>query len=191
MSLINFSDYLDELLNAPIIETLGEDEVIVEWAEEDWNKFTVAEKLELETEANGWSMWQIGSIEDPGKSGMYIVAEDEHIWEYIHQLEEATCDACGEDPCICNKTESDINAEEWLKEYKARTTQQRRQTQKNKDRLKFQNRSQKLKDKIERKKGGNKVKRIKLRKKWLKVNSAKIANAQKVYGGKVKSKYTK
>ena len=50
---------------------------------------------------------------------------------------------------------------------------------------------QKLKDKIERKKGGNKVKRIKLRKKWLKVNRAKIANAQKVYGGKVKSKYTK
>ena len=68
-------------------------------------------------------MWQIGSIEDPGKSGMYIVAEDEHIWEYIHQLEEATCDACGEDPCICNKTESDINAEEWLKEYKGKAAE--------------------------------------------------------------------
>ena len=81
--------------------------------------------------------------------------------------------------------------EECLKEFKARNTQQRRQTQKNKDRMKFQNRQGKLKDKIERKKGGNKVRRLKIRKKWQKVNKSKIANAQKVYGGKVHSKFTK
>ena len=61
-------------------------------------------------------------------------------------------------------------AEETLKEYKAKNTQQRRATQKNKDRNKFSNRQGKLKDKIERKKGGVKVKRLKLRKKWQKVN---------------------
>ena len=81
--------------------------------------------------------------------------------------------------------------EEDLEEYKAKNTMQRKATQRNKDRMKFSNRQGKLKDKIERKKGGNKVKRIKMRKKWQKVNKSKIANAQKVYGGKVHSKFTK
>lgn len=81
--------------------------------------------------------------------------------------------------------------EECLKEFKARNTQQRRQTQKNKDRQKFANRQDKLKAKIDRKKGGNKVRRLKIRKKWQKVNKSKIKNAQKVYGGKVHSKFTK
>ena len=81
--------------------------------------------------------------------------------------------------------------EEELVEYKARNTMQRRATQKNKDRQKFQNRATKIKAKIERKKGGNKVKRIKLRKKWMRKNKSKIKNANKVFGGKVKSKFTK
>ena len=81
--------------------------------------------------------------------------------------------------------------EEELVEYKARNTMQRRATQKNKDRQKFQNRAAKIKAKIERKKGGNKVKRIKLRKKWMRKNKTKIKNANKVFGGKVKSKFTK
>jgi len=89
------------------------------------------------------------------------------------------------------RAELEAEEEECLKEFKARNTQQRRQTQKNKDRMKFQNRQGKLKDKIERKKGGNKVRRLKIRKKWQKVNKSKIANAQKVYGGKVHSKFTK
>lgn len=81
--------------------------------------------------------------------------------------------------------------EDELDEYKARNTMQRRATQKTKDRMKFRNRAQKLKAKIERKKGGNKVKRIKMRKKWMRKNKSKIKNAQKVFGGKVKSKFTK
>ena len=81
--------------------------------------------------------------------------------------------------------------EEDLDEYKAKNTMQRKATQRNKDRMKFSNRQGKLKDKIDRKKGGNKVKRLKIRKKWQKVNKSKIKNAQKVYGGKVHSKFTK
>ena len=92
---------------------------------------------------------------------------------------------------IAERAELEAEEEECVKEYKARNTQQRRDTQRNKDRNKFSNRQQKLKAKIHRKKGGVKVKRLKMRKKWQKVNKAKIANAQKVYGGKVKSKFTK
>ena len=89
-----------------------------------------------------------------------------------------------------NKITEEVTEEE-LVEYKARNTMQRRATQKNKDRQKFQNRATKIKAKIERKKGGNKVKRIKLRKKWMRKNKSKIRNANKVFGGKVKSKFTK
>ena len=78
-----------------------------------------------------------------------------------------------------------------LDEYKAKNTMQRRSTQRVKDKQKFQNRGDKLRAKIDRKKGGNKVKRIKMRKKWMRKNKAKIKNAQRVYGGKVKSKFTK
>ena len=87
--------------------------------------------------------------------------------------------------------EEDELTERKSKKYKAKNTQQRRKTQRNKDRMKFQNRQGKLKDKIERKKGGVKVKRLKLRKKWMKKNKAQIKNAQRVYGGKVHSKFTK
>jgi hypothetical protein len=87
--------------------------------------------------------------------------------------------------------EEDELAERKSKKYKAKNTQQRRKTQRNKDRMKFQNRQGKLRDKIERNKGGVKVKRLKLRKKWMKKNKAQIKNAQRVFGGKVTSKYTK
>lgn len=186
MSLIKFSDYLDEALSVPVIETLADNEIIVEWSEEDWFKFTVAERAELESEAiGGWSAWQVEPIDSP------LIAEDEKIWEYIHTLDEEACDACGEDPCICNKDEADINAESWLKEYKARNTMQRKKTMRAKDMNKFKDRGKKLRDKIDRNKGGKKVKRIKMNKKRLRVNKAKIANAQKVYGGKAHSKFTK
>ena len=89
------------------------------------------------------------------------------------------------------RAELEAEEEECLREFKARNTQQRRATQKNKDRNKFKDRQGKLKAKIDRKKGGNKVRRLKRRKKWQKVNKSKIKNAQKVYGGKVKSKFTK
>jgi|TARA_B110000116_G_scaffold59471_1_gene50883 hypothetical protein len=89
------------------------------------------------------------------------------------------------------RAELEAEEEECLREFKARNTQQRRATQKNKDRNKFKDRQGKLKAKIDRKKGGNKVRRLKIRKKWQKVNKSKIKNAQKVYGGKVKSKFTK
>ena len=81
--------------------------------------------------------------------------------------------------------------EDDLDEYQARNTQQRRKTQFKKDRLKHSDRQVKLKAKIDRKKGGNKVHRLKVRKKWQKINKSKIANAQKVYGGKAHSKFTK
>ena len=87
--------------------------------------------------------------------------------------------------------EEDELAERKSKRYKARNTQQRRKTQRNKDRMKFQNRQGKLQAKIERKKGGVKVKRLKLRKKWMKKNKAQIKNAQRVFGGKAISKFTK
>ena len=105
-----------------------------------------------------------------------IVEWSEAEWRKLHNYERAELEA---------------EEEECIKEYKARNTQQRRATQRNKDRQKFQNRQGKLKAKIDRKKGGNKVKRLKLRKKWQRVNKSKIANAQKVFGGKVKSKFTK
>jgi hypothetical protein len=87
---------------------------------------------------------------------------------------------------------AEIEAEESdLEEYKSRNTMQRRDTQRNKDRKKFSNRQDKLKAKIHRAKGGVKVKRLKVRKKWQKINKSKIANAHRVYGGKIKSKFTK
>ncbi len=89
------------------------------------------------------------------------------------------------------RAELDEEEEEALKEYQAKNTMQRRSMQRNKDRNKFKDKQKKRLDKIERNKGGNKVKRKKLRGKWMRVNKAKIANAQKVYGNKVHSKFTK
>ena len=140
--MIKFSEYLDYLCLASAMEELTDEEVIVEWSEEEWYKLSIAERAELEAEAiDGWAKWQI--------------------------------------------------EEEDLDEFKARNTQQRRQTQLNKDRQKHSNRQDKLKAKIDRKKGGNKVRRLKVRKKWQKINKSKIKNAQRVYGGKVHSKFTK
>ena len=197
MSLVKFSEYLAEAVS------IKDDEAIVEWTEEGWNSLTVSEKAELEAEAVlGWAMWHIGPLDkdDDGKldpddeemTGRFVAHEGtEAINGYIDSLNEAACDACGEDPCICDNDETSMTEDEWLERYKPRNTQQRRQTQKNKDRMKFKNRGAKLKAKIDRKKGGNRVKRIKLRKKWMRKNKSKIKNAQKVYGGKVRSKFTK
>ena len=149
MSIIKFAEYVEEELSPDVI--LGEDEVIIEWSEEEWYKLSVAERAELEAEAiDGWSKWQIGEMDSP-----YVEEEDD------------------------------------LDEYQARNTQQRRKTQFKKDRLKHSDRQVKLKAKIDRKKGGNKVHRLKVRNKWKKINKSKIANAQRVYGGKIKSKFTK
>jgi hypothetical protein len=197
MSLVKFSEYLEESVS------IKDDEAIVEWSEDGWNSLTVSEKAELEAEAVlGWAMWHLGPLDKDGDgkldpddeemTGRFIAHEGmDAINGYIDSLIESACDVCGEDPCLCNNEETAVTEEAWLTEYKARNTQQRRKTQKNKDRGKFKNRAQKLKAKINRKKGGNRVKRIKLRKKWMRINKSKIKNAQKVYGGKVKSKFTK
>ena len=195
MRIIKFSEYFSEAVS------IKEDEAIVEWTEEGWHSLTIAERAELEAEAVlGWAMWHIGPIDkddaenpdDDEDSGRFVAYEGEGaISEYLDSINEASCDACGENPCICDNAESAMSEEAWLIEYKAKNTQQRRKTQKNKDRMKFKNRGAKLKAKIDRKKGGNKVKRIKLRKKWMKKNKSKIKNAQRVYGGKVHSKFTK
>jgi hypothetical protein len=178
MSLVKFSEFSEALKVSTMLDELEEDCCIVEWTEEDWHKFSVKEKAELESEAvNGWAIWAIGK--EPEEDDDAEIYEDETIWEYINSLEEY-CDTCGKEPCECD-----------ISEYKARNTMQRRKTQKNKDRLKFSNRATKLRAKIDRKKGGNKVKRIKMRKKWMRKNKSKIKNAQKVFGGKVKSKFTK
>jgi len=92
---------------------------------------------------------------------------------------------------IAERAEIEAEEEETIKEYKAKNTQQRRKTQFTKDRMKHSNRSQKLKAKIDRNKGGAKVHRKKVRLKWKKVNKSKIANANRVYGNKIKSKFTK
>ena len=92
---------------------------------------------------------------------------------------------------IAERAEIEAEEEECLKEFKARNTQQRRKTQFTKDRMKHSNRSQKLKAKIDRNKGGAKVHRKKVRLKWKKVNKSKIATANRVYGNKIKSKFTK
>jgi hypothetical protein len=198
MSLVKFSEYFDEAVE------IGNGEAIVEWTEEGWNSLTIAERAELEAEAiTGWAMWHIGPLDkdfdgeldpdDEKYTGRFVAYEGASaISEYIDTINEAACDACGEDPCVCDPDVSEeITPEMWLEKYKARNTQQRRKTQKNKDRMKFKNRGAKLKAKINRKKGGNKVKRIKLRKKWMRINKSKIKNAHKVYGGKVHSKFTK
>ena len=87
--------------------------------------------------------------------------------------------------------EEDELAKRKYKKYKAKNTQQRRKTQRNKDQMKFQDRQGKLQRRIHNKKGGVRVKRLKLRKKWMKKNRAQIKNAERVYGGKVHSKFTK
>lgn len=87
------------------------------------------------------------------------------------------------------KTFGDVLDE--IKRYVARNTNKRRLTQRKKDLNKFKDRSVKRKAKIDRKKAGNRVKRLKLRKKWIRRNKVKIRNANKVFGGKIKSKFTK
>jgi hypothetical protein len=186
MSLVKFSEYFYEGVE------IGNGEAIVEWSEEGWNSLTIAERAELEAEAiTGWAMWHIGPLDkdndgeldpdDEEMTGRFIAYEGASaISEYIDTINEDDLDE-----------ETELTEDEWLERYKPRNTQQRRKTQKNKDRMKFKGRAQKLKAKINRKKGGNKVKRIKLRKKWMRKNKSKIKNAQKVYGGKVRSKYTK
>ena len=186
MSLVKFSEYFYEAVE------IGNGEAIVEWSEEGWNSLTIAERAELEAEAiTGWAMWHIGPLDkdndgeldpdDEEMTGRFIAYEGASaISEYIDTINEDDLDE-----------ETELTEDEWLERYKPRNTQQRRKTQKNKDRMKFKGRAQKLKAKIDRKKGGNKVKRIKLRKKWMRKNKSKIKNAQKVYGGKVRSKYTK
>ena len=174
MSLIKFSEYFNEAIQVPVLGEDSDDCVIVEWSEEEWLKLTVSERAELEAEAvNGWAMWQIGAMDDD-KDG----EPDEYSGMYEGEEEISMFLAMNED-------------DDTLDEYQARNTMQRRKTQKNKDRMKFKDRGAKLKAKIERKKGGVKVKRIKMRKKWMRKNKAKIKNAQKVFGGKVKSKFTK
>ena len=149
--MITFSDYLDTQIFLSVLETLTDDECIIEWSEEEWYKLSVADRAVLEAEAiDGWSKWHIGDI---------------------------------------NETEDELR--EKVKRYKPKTTQQRRATQINKDRQKFSNRADKLKASVERKKGGVKVHRLKVRKKWKKRNATKIATANKVYGNKITSKFTK
>ena len=182
MSVLKFSEYIQEAVGVPIAIALASDELIVEWDESDWYNLTVAERAELEAESQGWAVWHVGSDlgdddkDDEGEDGQFIVYEGEKMFEFIETFPD-------EDETFTEET--------FVQEYKARNTMQRRKTQKVKDVGKFKNRQVKLKAKIDRKKGSNKVRRLKVRKKWMKKNRAKIKNAQKVYGGKVRSKFTK
>lgn len=131
-------------------------------------------------------LWESISVEDRAM----IMAESANggaAYTYADDDDDPN-DPDGKDDEIYEDEDLD---EDELEEYKARNTQQRRQTQRTKDRQKFMNRGEKLRAKIERKKGSVKARRLKLRKKWLRVNRAKIKNAQRVYGGKVHSKFTK
>lgn len=143
-----------------------------DFLEEDWNNLSEDEKIELEEGANGRVVW---TMNDDDEDDEVEVFEDEDEDE-------------DEDDEDDDEDDDDIDE---AKRYAARNTMKRRKTQLVKDRGKFKNRQKKLKAKIERKKGGVKVKRLKLRKKWIRRNKSKIKNAQRVYGGKVKSKYTK
>lgn len=206
MSLIKFKEYTTQLSEGMAMDVLGEndeDVVVVEWNEADWKALSLAERTELESEAvNGWAIWAIGDLdkepphdEPDDMDGGYVV-EPAQTWQGISEFfdmldEEAEltedCGACGKEPCGCDANDEKLDE----KAYKARNTMKRRATQKVKDKQKFKNRQGKLKAKIERKKGGNKVKRLKLRKKWMRKNKSKIKNANKVFGGKVHSKFTK
>ena len=208
MSLIKFKEYTTQLSEGMAVDVLGEndeDVVVVEWNEADWKALSLAERTELESESvNGWAMWAIGGLDmeepwdEPDEmSGNYVV-EPAKTWmpikEFFDYLDEEElteekppCGVCGKEPCVCDANDEKLDE----KAYKARNTMKRRATQKVKDRQKFKNRQVKLKAKIERKKGGNKVKRLKMRKKWMRKNKAKIKNANKVFGGRVHSKFTK
>ena len=206
MSLIKFKEYTTQLSEGMAMDVLGEndeDVVVVEWNEADWKALSLAERTELESEAvNGWAIWAIGDLdkqpphdEPDDMDGSYVVEpaqEWKGISEFFDMLDEEAelteeCDVCGKEPCDCDANDEKLDE----KAYKARNTMKRRSTQKVKDKQKFKNRQGKLKAKIERKKGGNKVKRLKLRKKWMRKNKSKIKNANKVFGGKVHSKFTK
>ncbi len=170
MSLVKFSEYLGETIS------INDDEVIVEWSEEGWNSLTVSERAEIDAEAGlGWAMWHVGPLtiqgienpEDEEGTDTFIVYENEAISEYIDSFAEL---------------DEELDEDAWLTEYKARNKQQRKKTMKVKRLGKFKNRALKLKKKIQRKKGSVKIKIKKLRKKWMRVNKAKIRNAQKVFG---------
>ena len=246
MSLIKFSEYVNEAMQVSVLDEDSDDCVIVEWSEEEWLKLTVSERAELEAEAiNGWAMWQIGTIDGEDEDGKPEPEDATGIYEGEEEISMflEMCDACGMDPCVCDAdgegvtevNEREMTKDELIKreeivlelkkkkdkfkdkygdkwedvmyatatklamkedfdtldEYKARNTMKRRSTQRTKDKQKFQNRGDKLRAKIERKKGGVKVKRIKMRKKWMRKNKSKIKNAQRVFGGKVHSKFTK
>jgi hypothetical protein len=172
MSLVKFSEYLGETIS------INDDEVIVEWSEEGWNSLTVSERAEIDAEAGlGWAMWHVGPLtiqgienpEDEEGTDTFIVYENEAISEYIDSFAEL---------------DEELDEDAWLTEYKARNKKKQKKTMKVKRLSKFKNRALKLKKKIQRKKGSVKVKIKKLRKKWMRVNKAKIRNAQKVFGTK-------
>lgn len=161
MSLVKFSEYANAL---PVHTHL-------------------VEALDNEMFIIEWSEEDWQAMSESDRTQLMSEAEDGVVWT----VEEESCDACGMDPCICQ----DVDEEEDIDEYTARNTMKRRATQKVKDKKKFSDRATKLKAKIDRKKGGAKVKRKKTRMKWMRKNKSKIKNAQKVFGGKVKSKFTK
>ena len=172
MSLVKFSKYLGETIS------INDDEVIVEWSEEGWNSLTVSERAEIDAEAGlGWAMWHVGPLtiqdikfpEDEEGTDSFIVYENEAISEYIDSFAEL---------------DEELDEDAWLTEYNPRNRQQRRKTKKVKRLGKHKDRALKLKKKIKRSMGGAKVKIKKLRKKWMRVNKAKIRNAQKVFGTK-------
>ena len=115
----------------------------------------------------------------------YEFTEEE--WDKLSEEDRAEFEECSEGGAVWHEEDLDENA----KRYQAQNTNKRRLTQRKKDLNKFKDRSDKRAAKIDCKKAGNRVKRIKLRKKWTKKNKVKIRNANKVFGGKVKSKFTK
>jgi len=131
-----------------------------------------------------------------------IIEFSEESWNELSEEEQAELEEASNGGAVWTNTDGDKEKDDEVfededidenspKRYQARNTQKRRKTQLNKDRNKFKDRSVKLKAKIDRKKGSNKVKRLKLRKKWIRRNKSKIANANRVFGGKIKSRYTK
>ena len=120
-----------------------------------------------------------------------IVEWSEEEWYNLTVAERAEIEAEAIDGwakwLICDEDELG----EKVKKYVAMNTQKRRKMMLNKDRQKFSNRVDKLKTNIHNKKSGVKVHRKKLIKMKVRRNKTKIATAQRVYGNKAKSKYTK
>ena len=118
--------------------------------------------------------------------------DSEYVNEYIEFTVEEWEDLSEEDQDLFEDIPEGITVEEFmtLEGFKAMNKMKRKKMQRNKDLSKFKDRGKKLKAKVDRKKGANKIKLKKQTKKRKKKYGHKMKMADKSYGH-AKSKFTK